>query len=130
MIWQILAILVLVIHLLFILYVVAGALLVFRYPVTAWIHIPAAVWGAWIEFAGWICPLTPLENKFLRLAGKSGYETGFIEHYLLSLIYHDLPDRNVQFLLGGIVVVINVVIYSIIIARKLRARKYFRQING
>src|SRR5574337_273160 len=74
-------------HLAFVGFVVLGALLVLRWPRLAWIQLPCALWGALIEFAGWGCPLTPLENRFRQLGGQAGYAGGFIEHYLLPILY-------------------------------------------
>ena len=102
---------VLLLHLAFILFVVAGGLLVAWKPRLIWLHLPAAIWGALIEFMGWICPLTPLENHFRRLSGESGYAGGFIEHYLLPLIYPDALTPPTQFALGSLVLAINAWIY-------------------
>ncbi|KAB2313032.1 DUF2784 domain-containing protein [Betaproteobacteria bacterium SCN2] len=99
-------------HLAFILFVVAGGLLVARDKRLIWLHLPAAAWGALIEFMGWICPLTPLENHFRKLSGKAGYEGGFIEHYLLPLIYPETLTATVQTVLGILVLAINFLIYS------------------
>jgi hypothetical protein len=74
-------------HLGFILFVILGGLLVLRWPRMAWIHLPAVIWGALIEFAGWICPLTPLENWLREASGTAGYQGGFIEHYLVPIVY-------------------------------------------
>src|ERR687889_2933712 len=78
---------VLVLHLAFVLFVVLGGLLVLRWPRLAWLHLPAAIWGVLIEFAGFVCPLTPLEVGLRRLGGEAGYEGGFIEHYLTGALY-------------------------------------------
>lgn len=99
-------------HLAFILFVVAGGLLVARDKRLAWLHLPAAIWGALVEFSGWICPLTPLENHFRGLSGQSGYEDGFIEHYLLPLIYPETLTAITQYTLGALVLAINFLIYS------------------
>jgi hypothetical protein len=101
----------LLLHLAFILFVVAGGLLIAWKPKLIWLHLPAVVWGALIEFRGWICPLTPLENRFRRLSGESGYAGGFIEHYLLPLIYPDTLTPPTQFALGSLVLAINALIY-------------------
>jgi hypothetical protein len=85
--YRLLADLVVVVHLGFVAFVVAGGLLVLRWPRLAWAHLPCAVWGALIEFAGWVCPLTPLENDLRRLGGEAGYEGGFVERYLTSVLY-------------------------------------------
>lgn len=106
-----LADLVLLLHLAFILFVTLGGLLVLRWPRLAWLHLPAAAWGAVIEFAGWICPLTPLEVGLRRSGGGAGYSGGFIERYLTAAIYPDGLTRGVQVALGLLVVAINVVVY-------------------
>jgi hypothetical protein len=98
-------------HLAFILFVVAGGLLVARKPRLVWLHLPAVIWGALIEFMGWICPLTPLENHFRKLAGQTGYKGGFIEHYLLPLIYPETLTAATQYLLGTLVLAANILIY-------------------
>lgn len=118
MIYQILADAVMLLHLLFICFVVVGGLLVFKWRWVALLHLPAAVWGALIEFMGWYCPLTPLENNLRLLAGLSGYEGGFIEHYLLPVIYPDGLTSKIQIMLGIFVVTLNVCIYTFIILAK------------
>ena len=95
----------------FVLFVIAGGLLVLRWPRLAWVHVPAFIWGALIEFAGWICPLTPLENAWRRAAGGSGYTGGFIEHYVTAAIYPSGLTRGVQTVLGVIVVLVNGWVY-------------------
>ena len=77
-------------HLAFILFVLLGGLFVFRWPRVAWAHIPVFLWGASIEFGGWICPLTYLENHFRLKGAAEGYGASFVEHYLVPLIYPDL----------------------------------------
>ena len=111
MIYWLLANALLLLHLAFILFVVAGGLLLVWKPRLAWLHLPAVVWGALIEFMSWVCPLTPLENHFRRLSGASGYQGGFIEHYLLPLIYPDTLTPPTQFTLGVFVLAINALIY-------------------
>ena len=113
-----LADLVLVVHLAFVLFVIFGGLLVIRRPKLASLHLPAAVWGSWIEFSGRICPLTPLENHFRKLGGQAGYEGGFIEHYVTAIIYPQGLTRAVQIVLGLVVVGINVLAYSVILRRR------------
>lgn len=111
MIYWLLANVLLLLHLLFILFVLAGGLLVTRKPGLVWLHLPAVLWGALIEFAGWICPLTPLENRFRQLSGESGYSGGFVEHYLLPLIYPESLTTGMQCFLGTMVLAINLPIY-------------------
>src|SRR3974390_1397680 len=82
-----LASLTLAIHAAFVIFVVCGALAVYRYPRVALLHVPAVLWGAYVEFSGRVCPLTPLENRFRSLAGSAGYTEGFLDHYVLALLY-------------------------------------------
>lgn len=104
---------VLLLHLAFILFVVLGGFLVWRWPRLAWLHLPAAAWGALIEFGDWPCPLTPLENHLRALAGEAGYAGGFIEHYLLPLIYPEALTRELQVAFGLGVVAINLAAYAL-----------------
>jgi hypothetical protein len=115
--------LVLLLHLAFILYATLGGLLVLRWPWSALLHLPAMSWGIWIEFSGGLCPLTFLENDLRRAAGEAGYAGGFVEHYLLPLIYPPGLERGDQFLLGGGLLVLNLLIYGRVIAvARRRAR--------
>ena len=118
MTYRILADAVLVLHLAFIAFVVLGGLLVVRAPWLAWLHVPAAAWGAGIAFFGAICPLTPLENRLRVLGGESGYGGGFIEHYLTALIYPTGLTRGVQAALGALVVAVNVAVYLRLLHRR------------
>jgi hypothetical protein len=104
-------------HFLFIVFVVCGGLLVIRWPHIAFVHLPAAVWGAAVEIFGWICPLTPLENHFCLLAGESSYSGDFIARYLIPVIYPENLTNKSQQLLGGIVIVVNVIFYTIAIRK-------------
>jgi len=122
MMYRILADLVVGLHFVFVLFVVGGGLLVLRWPKVAFVHLPAAVWGAAIEFAGWICPLTPLENSLRRQAGEGGYSTGFIEHYLLPILYPSALTRDIQVLLGAAVIGVNLTIYLYVL-RRSQAKK-------
>lgn len=108
-----LADLVLVAHLGFILFVMAGALLALRWPRAAWVHLPAAAWGVAIELFGWTCPLTPLENWLRAAAGAQTYPGGFVEQYVLPVVYPPGLTRTVQTALGGIVLATNLVLYSL-----------------
>lgn len=118
MLYQWLADFVLVLHLAFILFVLLGGLLVFRWRWILYLHLPAAIWGVLIEFFGWICPLTPLENLLRIRAGGAGYEEGFISHYLLPLIYPAGLTPEVGLLLGLIVIGVNLIIYGVWLARR------------
>jgi hypothetical protein len=105
-------------HLAFVLFAVFGALLILRWPRLAWLHIPAVVWASFVEFNGTICPLTPLEVILRRQAGEAGYGGGFIEHYVVSLLYPEGLARDTQTMLGAIVVVINAAIYIVAFMRR------------
>ena len=104
---------ILIAHLGFILFVVLGGLSVFYKKWMLWLHIPAAFWGALVEFSGWFCPLTPLENHFRGLAGQHGYDNGFIQHYLLKIIYPDGLTRPAQIFLGLGVLIVNLFVYAV-----------------
>ncbi len=117
MIYRALADLVLVVHLAFVIFVVLGGLLVLRRPWIAWLHIPAAIWGVLIEYTGWICPLTPLENSFRMRGGEAGYSGGFIEHYVKPLLYPAGLTHSTQVVLGSIVLILNLAAYGILISR-------------
>ena len=110
-------------HFLFIAFVICGGLLVIRWPRFAVVHLPATVWGAIVEIFGWVCPLTPLENHFRLLAGNSSYSGDFIAQYLLPVIYPENMTITKQYIFGGIVIVINIIFYSIAI-QKLLSRKH------
>jgi hypothetical protein len=120
MLYSILANAVLVIHGLFIVFVVLGGALALRWRWMAWIHVPVAMYGIAIEWIGWICPLTPLENHLRRRAGEQGYEGGFIEHHLLPLIYPADYTVSLQIVLGAVVLVVNIVIYALVFVRHRR----------
>ena len=120
MLYGLLADLVVILHLVFVLFVLLGGLLVLRRPTVAVLHLPAAAWGAAVEFGGWICPLTPLE-QWLRLEGGGpGYRSDFIERYVLPVLYPGGLTHNAQIVLGILVVMINVVIYGLVWRRTRR----------
>lgn len=116
---QLLADLVVALHFGFILFVIFGGVLILKWPKLIWLHLPAAIWGALIECAGWICPLTFLENR-LRSASGGQYGSDFIEHYLMPVIYPSGLTRVIQLGLGIGVIVLNVLIYKIILSRRKR----------
>ncbi len=117
MIYRLLADSVLVLHLLFIGFVVFGGLFALRSPCIALAHLPAACWGAFIELTGGLCPLTLLEVEFRQVAGDAGYSGSFIEHYLLPVIYPAGLTRDIQFWVAGFVILINVAIYGVLVYR-------------
>ncbi len=114
MVYRALADLVLVLHLGFIVFVVAGGLIDLRWRWALFVYLPAALWGVFIELSGGVCPLTPLENALRRVAGASGYSGGFIEHYLVPTIYPEALSYPVQLVLAGLVVLANAVVYSVV----------------
>ncbi|WP_419950293.1 DUF2784 domain-containing protein [Candidatus Palauibacter sp.] len=120
MLYRLLADFVLIVHLLFIAFVVAGGFAAVRWPKLAWAHVPCFVWGALIEFAGWICPLTPLENDLRIASGQAGYSGGFIERYLLPIIYPGALTREIQIWLGVSVLALNVLAYAWLVRRLQR----------
>jgi nitrate reductase gamma subunit len=123
MAYRILADLVVGVHALFVAFVVLGGLLALRWPWVATVHLPAAVWGTLIEFRGWVCPLTPLEQSLRASAGQAGYEGGFIEHYLLPVLYPIGLTRGVQLVFGSLVIAVNLVVYGLVLWRRItRAR--------
>jgi len=107
-----------ILHLAFVLFAVLGGLLVWRWPGLAWLHVPAVLWGAWIELAGAICPLTPLENRLREAGGGSPYEQGFVEQYLVPVLYPDLETRELRWLLGALLLSVNAVVYFLLPRRR------------
>ena len=105
------------VHFAFIAFVVGGGFLAWRWRRVAWLHLPAAAWGALIEFTGWICPLTPIENALRLRAGESGYAGGFIAHYVIPVVYPAGLTHGIQIALGVSVVLVNVVAYVVLVAR-------------
>lgn len=120
MAYSLLADLVLILHLAFVLLVLFGGLLVWRWQRLAWLHLPVVAWGIMVELFGLTCPLTPWENRLRWLAGEAGYDTGFIEHYLLPLLYPADLTRDIQWLLAAAVLIINLLIYLPLLYKRLR----------
>jgi len=120
--YRLLADLTVVAHFVFVLFAVGGGLLVLRWRRIVWLHIPAAVWAALIEFYGWVCPLTPLENWLRVRSGASGYRGGFIEHYILPVLYPRALTRELQIVLGIFVLVVNLAIYGWLLIRVMKGR--------
>ena len=121
MLFRLLADALVVFHALFVAFVVLGGLLVLRWRRLAWLHVPAFVWGALIEFTGWICPLTPLEKLLRARAGQAGYSGGFVEHYILHALYPQGLTPRIQLILGVLVLLINGIIYSVVWRTRQRA---------
>lgn len=113
-----LADIVVIIHLFFVLFVIFGAFLLIWSRKVIWLHLPAAAWGAAIEFGGWICPLTPLENELRSNVGRKTYEGGFVENYIIPVLYPSNLTREIQYILGSGVIVINVLFYWYIFVKR------------
>lgn len=122
MLFRLAADVVVALHFGFIVFVVAGGFLVWRWRRLAWVHLPVAAWGALIEFTGWICPLTPLENSLRARAGEGVYQHGFVEEYLLPVLYPATLTYRMQLLLGAGVLLVNLLVYGWV-WRTLRARQ-------
>ncbi len=112
MFYQCLAVFVVLVHFAFVLFVIVGGLLVLKWRRVIWIHLPCVLWGALNEFFGWVCPLTPLENWLREAGGGAAYQTSFVEHYILPILYPAVLTREMQIILGLTVVVVNVAIYG------------------
>ena len=108
---SLLADLVVILHVCFVFFVLLGGFLVLWKPCMVWYHVPAVIWGVGIEFLGWICPLTPLENMLRARGGEAGYATGFVEHYIVPILYPEALTRKMQIGLGIIVLGVNTVLY-------------------
>lgn len=115
--WLLLADLVVVVHSLFVCFVVLGGFLALRWRRLVWIHVPAAVWGVAIEYGGWICPLTPMEQWLRVRGGEAGHAGGFIDHYIMPYLYPVGLTNRVQWVLGTFALGVNVIAYSLIVRR-------------
>jgi hypothetical protein len=118
--FSLLADLVLVLHLIFVVFVVLGGLLALRWRWAVWVHVPAALWGVGVELTGWFCPLTPLENHLRERAGQGTYDSDFIARYALPLLYPEGLTREAQLALGGFALGVNVLVYWVVIYRGRR----------
>ena len=113
---------VVLVHTLFVAFVVLGGFVAWRWRWVAWVHFPAAAWGVAIEFGGWVCPLTPLENALRARAGLAGYHDGFVEHYLIPVLYPADLTAPQQVVLGGVALAVNVVAYGVLLGRAARRK--------
>ena len=120
MVYRALADCVVLVHAAFVGFVMLGGFLAWRWRPVVWAHVPAALWGAAIEYAGSICPLTPLENALRARAGLEGYGGGFVEHYVIPLLYPAGLTRPAQTVLGTVVVLVNLIAYGVLVRRDLR----------
>ena len=120
MTYLLLADLVVLAHAGFVLFVVCGGLAVLRWPRLAWLHLPAALWGVGIELSGRLCPLTPLENRLRAEAGAGTYETGFVEHHLVPVLYPPGLAPRQQLWLGAALLAWNALVYALVLRRVRR----------
>lgn len=120
--YSLLADIVVVLHMAFVLFAVLGGVLALKWPKITWVHLPAALWAVLIEFAGWVCPLTPLENRLRILSGGGEYAGGFLEHYILPVLYPSEMTKELQAALGVFVIMINLAIYGVVFASRRRRR--------
>jgi len=123
MVYRILTDIVVMLHFAFVLFALFGGIGVLYRKFIVWIHLPAVVWAVLIEFAGWICPLTPLENLLRDRGGLGGYETGFIEQYLMPVLYPAGLTRNLQMVMGGAVLAVNLFVYALLWRRTAKRVK-------
>lgn len=122
---------VLLLHAAFVVFVVAGAALVPRWPRVAWLHLPAVAWGVTVEVTGWICPLTPLEDHLRRMAGQSGYAGDFVGHWVQALLYPAGLTRPMQWTMAALLLVVNVAAYAALWRRRaVAARRASASRNG
>lgn len=116
--WSLAADVVLTLHLCFVVFAVGGGFLTWRWPWVAWLHVPALLWGAWVELSSQICPLTPLENHLRVLAGEAGYSGGFLQHYLVPVLYPLGLTRHIQWALAAVLVSLNAIAYGRLMHRR------------
>ena len=121
---------VVLLHVAFIVFVVLGGLLALRRPWVAILHLPAAVWAVLIESFGWICPLTPLEVELRIAGGEAGYQGGFVDRYIVPLVYPATLTQPVQWALAVFVFLINVAIYGAVLSRTGRGRRIWLRLRG
>jgi hypothetical protein len=121
-VFRVAADLIVVLHAAFALFVALGALLVVRWRRVMWAHLPAAVWGVLIEFSGWVCPLTPLENGLRLRAGEAAYAGDFIQHYVVPALYPANLTRETQLAIGSAALVFNALMYGYVFHRRRHAR--------
>jgi len=130
MLFRLLADATVVLHLAFVVFVLLGGVLVLRWPRVAWVHLPSAAWGAWIEFAGWVCPLTPLENWLRQQGGGPAYTASFVEHYVVPVLYPAALTRDLQWRFGGVVLLVNAVVYATVLRRRGRRQARRNEIQA
>ena len=123
MIWSLLADSLVILHFAFTAFVIFGGFLTWRWPKVAFAHVPALAWGCWVEVSHSICPLTPWENHLRQLGGEAGYREGFLAHYLVRVLYPPALTWQIQWVLAGLLLVINAVAYGVLTIRLRRAAR-------
>jgi len=121
-VFQLLANATVLLHLAFIAFIVFGGLLALFWPRMAWVHLPLALWGVVVQWMSWVCPLTPLENWFRARGGGATYPDGFVEHYVLPVLYPIGASPRLHWVLGLVVLVANAAIYATVFHRRARER--------
>jgi len=121
-VYGVIADLLVLVHFGFVIFAVSGGLMVLRWGWIAWLHLPAVLWTAGIEFGGWVCPLTYLEYAFRDMAGERVAHVGFVDRYILPLLYPEALTRDTQVVLGTTMIVVNILVYSIVVRRAVHAR--------
>ena len=111
-VYRIFADLVVLVHVTFVVFVVFGGLVALKWRRVVWVHLTAVVWAAIVEFSGWICPLTPLENWLRTKTGENGYHGDFVAYYILPVLYPSELTRELQIGLGIFVIALNLALYS------------------
>lgn len=124
MVYGLLADLLVLVHFGFVIFAVSGGLMVLRWGWVAWLHLPAVLWTAGIEFGGWVCPLTYLEYGLRDMAGERVAHVSFVDRYIVPLLYPEALTRSTQVVLGTAVIVINLLVYGIVVRRVYRARTH------
>lgn len=122
MIYRVMADVLVVLHLAFVIYAIGGGLLAFRWGWTVIVHLPAMLWGVVVESMGWVCPLTPMEIELRHAAGLAGYQGGFVDHYVLPILYPGDLGRSAHLLLGVALLGFNLVVYLLLLRRWRRLR--------
>jgi hypothetical protein len=120
MLWRILANALVVLHLAFVAFAVFGAYLAWRWRRLLVLHVPALCWAVWIELSGRICPLTPWENELREHAGEAGYQGGFVEHYIVPVIYPSGLTRHTQWILASVLIAVNVAAYAVLMRKAVQ----------
>lgn len=121
MIYRVLADLILVTHFAFAIFTVLGGLLVLRWRSLVWVHLSSVLWGVVIQWANWICPLTPIESYLREMGGEASYRGGFVEHYVSMVLYPENLTVELRYLLGIVLIVVNLMIYGYMFLRKWHA---------